>query len=140
MLRIVAKRLEQHVHTTLHLVGFPHTSPYVEWVPNTDIYETAKAFVVRVELPGMRQEDIQVQLIERTLIIRGHRLDPCRKGKCLFRQMEISYGAFERRLTVSRHVDSSHIKADYGNGFLVIELPKAEKSSPKQVRIAIREN
>ncbi len=134
----VAKRLVQHVHTTLHLVGISGTSSHVEWIPNTDIYEKESAYVIRMELAGVDQGDIQIQISDRTLVVRGKRPDPCRLEKCSFRQMEINYGAFERHLVVPRDVDTKHIKANFRNGFLLVELPRLAKGNHPPVKVNIK--
>jgi len=126
----VAKRLVQHVHTTLHLVGISGASSHVEWIPNTDIYENDNFYTIRMELAGVDRDEIQIQISDRTLIVRGRRTDPCRLQKCSFKQMEINYGAFERHLAVPRNVDTQNVKANHRNGFLVIELPKTRSNHP----------
>jgi HSP20 family protein len=136
----VAKRLVHHVHTTLHLVGLSSPSSNVEWVPNTDIYETEVSFVVRMELAGVDKDEVQISLSDRTLTVRGRRPDLCRKEKCHFRQMEIHYGLFERRIIIPRTIDGRKVKANYRNGFLIIELPKIAKSSPVPLKVDIEED
>lgn len=135
-----AKKLAHHVHTTLHLVGISSASSNVEWVPNTDIYETASSFVVRLEVAGISKDEVQISLSDRTLVIRGRRLDLCRKEPCQFRQMEIHYGVFERRIVVPKNVEPKRIKANYRNGFLIIELPKVAKSNPVRMKVNIEED
>jgi HSP20 family protein len=129
-----------HVHTTLHLVGIGSASSNVEWVPNTDIYENEGFFMVRMELAGVHREELHITLADRTLIVRGRRVDHCRKEKCHFRQMEIHYGVFERRLVIPRSVDGKKVKANYRNGFLLIELPKVSKSDPTPMRVNVEED
>lgn len=124
----------------MHLVGLSTASSNVEWVPNTDIYENESSFVVRIEVAGMNRDDIHIHLAERTLVVRGRRPEPCRTGRCSFRQMEIDYGIFERRLVIPRTVDGTRVKANYRNGFLTIDLPKVAKSDPTPLRVAIEED
>ncbi len=140
MVNIVAKRMAHHANTTFHLVGLPPASSNVEWVPNTDIYENDSSFVVRMEIAGVNRENIQVNICDRTLVIKGRRSDLCRTGRCYFRQMEIHYGVFERRLVIPRNVDGKHVKANYQNGFLIIELPKVERSDPTPMKITVEED
>lgn len=108
-----------------------------EWVPNTDIYETESALVIRMEVSSVSREDIQIQLDDRMLVVTGRRIDPCRVRKCRFYQMEIHYGAFERRLPLPRTVDCSRTKASYQNGFLILEIPKATQTEHVSVRIPV---
>jgi HSP20 family protein len=136
----VAKRIVHHVHTTLQLVGLSSASSNVEWVPNTDIYENEASFVVRMEIAGVNRDDIHINFSDRTLIVRGRRPDPRRADKCHFRQMEVDYGIFERHLVIPRTVDGKRIRANYRNGFLIIELPKVAKSDPVPQRVMIQED
>ncbi len=127
------------MHTSLHLVRLIGPSSDVEWTPNTDIYENESSFVVRMELAGVGRESLQISFSDRTLIVRGWRPDPGRTKHCHFRQMEINYGTFERRLAIPRGVDGQKIRAGCRNGFLTIELPKRLRSVPTPVRVSIAE-
>jgi len=133
----VAKHLVHHVHTSMQLGGVPPSSTHIDWVPNTDIYETQTSFVVRMEVAGVTREDIHVDLVDRTLVVSGNRPDFLHSERRQFRQMEIHHGAFERRLVVPRNVDAKHIHANYRNGFLIIELPKVAKSEPTPLKVTI---
>ena len=119
--------------TINRLAGHSH------WVPNVDVYENAEQLIVRMELAGISKECLEVTLQERVLWVRGNRPDPCRHTKCSFRQMEIDYGYFERRIVIPRSVDAQRVTASYRNGFLHIELPKSEKHSRAAVTIIIEQ-
>src|SRR5678816_37763 len=64
------------------------------WVPNTDVYVTDDLLVIKVELAGMRKEDLELTVEGHRLTITGHRPDGCRAPKCKFLVMEINYGSF----------------------------------------------
>lgn len=134
----MARRIAHQIQGSLHLVRLSAASLNVEWVPNTDIYENEGSFVVRVELAGVSREDLQISMADRTLVVRGRRPDPCRTGRCHFRQMEIDYGVFERRFVVPRTVDGRHIKAALVNGFLTIELPKLTRTEQPPLKVTIQ--
>jgi HSP20 family protein len=119
------------------MVSLSTASSNVEWVPHTDIYENENSLVVRMEIAGVSEEDIQISVSDRTLIVRGRRPDPCRMARFHFRQMEINYGVFEKRLILPRGVDGKKAKARYRNGFLVIEFPKLSKSDPVRLKVMI---
>ncbi|PWU13957.1 MAG: hypothetical protein C5B50_18420 [Verrucomicrobia bacterium] len=93
------------------------------WVPNTDIYATDSGLVVKVELAGMRNEDLEITVEGNRLRIAGTRPDGCRAPKCNFLVMEINYGPFESLLEVPPGYDLSQAKAAYQNGFLRIDVP-----------------
>ena len=108
-----------------------------QWIPAADVYETPERWVVKMEVAGISREDVEITLEDRTLIVRGHRPDPCRTGKCKFRQVEIDYGHFERRFVIPRSVNAEQVTASYRNGFLVIELPKSEKAEHATVTVVV---
>ncbi len=110
-----------------------------QWIPATDVYETPERWVVKMEVAGINKEDVEITLNDRTLIVRGYRPDPCRTGKCKFRQVEIDYGQFERRFVIPRSVNAEHVTASYRNGFLVIELPKSDKPAHATVTVVVEQ-
>src|SRR5690349_8207864 len=103
----MARQTDQFVHATLSYLGMPSISQPTAWTPNTDVYENDESLIVRIELAGINKEDLDITLNDRLLLVRGHRPDPCRRGRCSFRQMEIDYGYFERRILIPRSVDAS---------------------------------
>lgn len=94
-----------------------------QWVPNTDVYATEKGLVIKVELAGMRKEDLQLVIEGCKVKIAGNRPDGCRGPKCKFLVMEINYGSFESVIELAEGYDLSAAKASYQNGFLRIDVP-----------------
>jgi HSP20 family protein len=128
------------VSTTVHFI--PRQSVVGErpahWVPNTDIYSTDEGLVIKVELAGMRSENLQITVEEGSqLRICGQRPDGCRAPKVSFLAMEINYGSFENVLELPAGYDLSQAKASYLNGFLRIDVPHAEKPAPKRTRVTV---
>ena len=107
------------------------------WTPNTDVYETEDTLVVRMELSGIDREDLEISLHDRLLVVRGSRRDPCRIQKCKFRQMEIEYGYFERRVLMPRSVNAQAARAQFNNGFLHVSLPKSSHSQHTTVTVIL---
>src|SRR2546427_10502839 len=95
------------------------------WVPNTDVYVTNDALVIKVELAGMRREDLDLTVEGNRLMISGQRPDGCRAPKCKFLVMEINYGSFECVIEIPAGYDASQAIAGYQNGFLQIDVPRA---------------
>lgn len=93
------------------------------WVPNTDVYITESGLVIKVELAGMRKEDLQLVIEGNKVRISGSRPDGCRSPKCKFLVMEINYGAFESVLELPEGYDLAQAKAAYQNGFLRVDVP-----------------
>src|SRR6476646_124613 len=102
-------------------------SAKAHWVPNTDMYTTDCGLVIKVELAGMRSDNLEITVEGNRLRISGNRPDGCRSPKCSFLVMEINYGPFESVLELPP--DSGYLlrqaKAAYLNGFLRIDVPLA---------------
>lgn len=93
------------------------------WSPPTDMFETDSAYVVRIEVAGMRQQDFQITLSEGFLSVRGTRADtPERRA---YHQMEIRFGEFNTAIALPGPVDADQADASYEDGFLTVTLPKA---------------
>ena len=106
------------------------------WVPNTDVYVCEQGLVIKVELAGMRREDLELVVESNRIRISGQRPDGCRSAKCKFLVMEINYGAFETVIELPNGYDLSQARAAYQNGFLRIDVPvqggkTQERSSEK---------
>ncbi|MBI3161929.1 MAG: Hsp20/alpha crystallin family protein [Chloroflexi bacterium] len=97
------------------------------WSPPTDQYETDEAYIVRVEIAGMREDDFEVALENNTLFISGSRPDlPERRA---YHQMEIRFGKFSTALGLPGPVNIEHARTEYKDGFLTITLPKRHSRS-----------
>ena len=112
-------------------------SPLTGWAPALDVQEDKDKFTVRVELPGLKREDIEVSLQEGALIISGERKsEKIEQGVEVHRQ-ERFYGKFQRALTLPEPVAADKVKADYKDGVLTVTLPKTEEAKPKKIDVGI---
>ena len=100
------------------------------WSPPTDVYETEAAYIVRVEIAGMREEDFEVLLENNILLISGSRPDLTERRA--YQQMEIRFGKFSTALNLPGPVNIEQARAEYKDGFLTIILPKA---TPNQIKV-----
>ncbi|HUR82369.1 MAG TPA: Hsp20/alpha crystallin family protein [Thermoanaerobaculia bacterium] len=107
------------------------------WVPAVDVAETQEKILVRAEVPGMKQEDIQIEFENGLLTLRGERKLEKSEGMTWHR-VERVYGNFSRSFTLPRTVDPERITASYREGVLEIEVPKKEEAKPKNIRIAVK--
>lgn len=128
------------VSSTLHFVkSSPRAAKEdvdeTHWIPNTDVYTTEQGLVIKVELAGMRREDLELTIEGSRLRIRGHRFDGCRSGKCTFLVMEISYGPFESVIELPPGYDLNHATAAYQNGFLRVDVPAAVPVGAKNIAV-----
>ena len=114
--------------------GLAGPASEARWAPNTDVYVTDDGLVIKVELAGIRREDLEISVEGNRLIINGHRPDCSRGSKCRFLMMEINYGRFESILELPAGYDLGKAKAAYQNGFLRIDVPQSAKL-PKNVTV-----
>ena len=108
----------------------------VEWLPTADVIEREDSFVVQVELPGMKREDIDVSVTGTTLNISGERKAEAEVKKEGYRRRERSYGSFSRSMSLPSNVDADKIKASYEDGVLELVLPKTAETKPKKVVVS----
>ena len=106
------------------------------WSPSVDIFETEGEIVVKAELPGMDRKDIQLNLENNVLSLRGERKFTKETKDENYHRIERSYGVFSRSFSIPATVDEEKIRADYKDGVLRIMLPKKEQAKPKQIKIA----
>ena len=120
------------------LSGLARTSQLLSgWTPALDLHEDKDNFVVKIEVPGMKKEDIEVTLHEGSLSISGER-----KGEEKFKdadayRSERFFGHFQRTVTLPAPVAADKIKAQYKDGVLTVTLPKAEEAKPKQIDVQV---
>jgi HSP20 family protein len=105
------------------------------WQPPVDIYEAENEIVIKMELPEVNRDDVQVNLEERTLTIRGERRLEFADRREGYHRVERAYGAFARSFTVPPNIDRDALKATYRDGILRIVLPKAENAKPRQISV-----
>ncbi len=108
---------------------------FTGWGPALDMYEDGDNLYVRVELPGMKKEDIELSLHDNTLSISGER-----KGEDKFKEAEVYrserfVGRFQRTVGLPTLVNSDKVKAHYQDGILTVTLPKAEEAKPKHIDV-----
>jgi HSP20 family protein len=107
------------------------------WSPLVDIHETKDSFVVKAELPGVKQEGLQVSVEGDALTLKGERKLESQIKEDQYHRIERSYGRFERVLLLPANVDPDGVKATYRNGVLEIQLPKREEAKPKAVKVEV---
>jgi HSP20 family protein len=99
------------------------------WIPNTDVYIADSGLVIKVELAGMRREDLELTMEGHRIKVSGQRPDDCRATKCKFLVMEINYGPFQSVIEIPSGYDLKQARAAYQNGFLRIDIPHQPNSS-----------
>lgn len=107
------------------------------WGPNLDLYEDKDNLVAKLELPGMRKEDIEVSLHEGTLTISGERKADDSFKDAEAHRLERFYGRFQRSVALPVVINAGAVKASYVDGILTVTLPKAEEAKPKQIAVSV---
>jgi len=107
------------------------------FIPPVDIYEDAHQLVLRLEVPGIPQDDLQINLENQTLTVKGERKFAKDAKEENFHRIERRYGSFVRSFTLPNAIDPESTQANYENGVLSLTLQKREAAKPKQVKITI---
>lgn len=108
------------------------------WTPAVDITENEHEIVLEAELPGMKKDEIDVQLNGDTLTLRGERkIESSEKGE-QYHRVERQYGAWQRSFQIEIPIDAQNVSADYKDGVLTVRLPKAEEVKPRQIAITTK--
>jgi HSP20 family protein len=107
------------------------------WSPAVDIHETDDSFVVSADLPGLKKDDIQINVEDNTLTIKGEKKFEKKVPKDKYIRVERNYGTFVRSFSLPQNVDSTNIKATFKDGILDLTLPKKEESKPKKIAVEV---
>ena len=145
----IANRWEQPFHgaTTLQeqinrvfgdVVGRTgEESNLTPWAPAVDIYETEHELVVKADLPDISPQNLDIQVENNILTIRGERKFENKVNEDNYLRVERTYGSFSRSFQLANSVKSEAIKADYQNGVLTLTIPKREEAKPKQIKVSV---
>lgn len=107
------------------------------FVPAVDIYEDDKKVMLKIEVPGIEQKDLDVSVENNTLTVKGERKFESEEKEENFHRIERRYGSFYRAFTLPSTVDTEHINAKYNAGVLKLELLKKPEAQPKQIKVNI---
>ena len=105
------------------------------WMPAMDLVESGDHFVLRADLPGMSEEDVNIEFEDGTLTVSGERKAEHAEEKEGYHRVERSFGAFARSLTLPQGVDAEAVTASFDRGVLEIRVPKPEQRKPRKISI-----
>jgi len=108
------------------------------WMPAVDVFEKEDRFVVKAELPGMKEEDIDISVVGDTLSIKGERKTETEVKEEDYYRCERSYGSFYRSIPIPSNVDANKIEASFDDGVLELVLPKSAKIKPKKIAVSAK--
>jgi HSP20 family protein len=106
-------------------------------VPALDIFEEKDDLVVKAELPGMEKDDVEVNLTDHTLTIKGEKKKEDEVKEEKYYRSERSYGSFVRTLQLPADVQADKVKASFKNGILEVRLPKTEEAKTKEIKVKV---
>ena len=112
-------------------------STLTAWAPAVDVFETEDELVIKADLPDVAEKDLDVQIENNMLTIRGERKFEQKVKEENYLRMERAYGSFSRSFSLPNTVNTEAIKAEYKDGVLNVTLPKRAESKPKQVKVAV---
>jgi HSP20 family protein len=103
--------------------------------PRADVAETDHGFEISVDLPGMKAEDVELEIEDGVLTVSGTRESEAEQEGRTYRRAERRHGPFRRSFSLGDEVDSNKVEAEYRDGVLRITVPKAERVRPKKINI-----
>jgi len=107
------------------------------FIPPVDIYEDEKKVVLKLEVPGMEEKDLDVSVENNTLTVKGERKFEKEEKEENFHRIERRYGSFYRAFTLPTTVDTENVTASYNAGVLKVELKKKPEAQPKQIKVNV---
>jgi HSP20 family protein len=129
----VTERMRRMLEQTFGGFGWPSTGEAAAWSPLVDIEETDDAYVVEAELPGVRREDVNIELVGSELSITGEIKERERKGA--LRRQTRRTGRFDYRVGLPDHVDGENIEASLSDGVLTVRAPKSERAQRRKIEV-----
>jgi HSP20 family protein len=112
-------------------------APTRRWIPAMDLVETADQYVLRADLPGLTDDDVNIQLEDNVLTISGERKTQHEQTGEGYYRIERAFGSFARSLTLPDGVNPDGVQAHFERGVLEIRIPKPEQKKPRQVQITL---
>ena len=107
------------------------------WMPAMDLVETQDHFVLRADLPGLTEQDVNIELEDNVLTVSGERRAEHEDQKEGYHRVERAFGSFSRTLTLPKGVDAEAISASFDKGVLEVRVPKPEARKPRRISIAV---
>ncbi len=117
--------------------GKEETMTVSQWLPLVDITENEKEYLIKVELPEVKKDDVKVTVESGVLTISGERKFEREDKDKKYHRIERSYGSFTRSFSVPDDAEDSQVSAEFKEGVLTVHLAKSEKARPKSVEVKV---
>jgi HSP20 family protein len=111
---------------------------FIRWAPRVDIVEQDGGYELVADLPGLKKEDIKIEIEDNMLTLKGEKKIEEEKKDKNYRLSERYYGEFVRTFALPENVDRDGIVAEFKDGVLKLEIPKTEKAKPKQIEVKVK--
>lgn len=108
------------------------------WMPLTDIYEDKEKYTLKLDLPGIKKDDVKISFVDNKLSISGERSQESEHKDSKCHRIERSFGRYYRSFNLPENVQSDKINAEFKDGQLTISVPKAEEAKPKEIEIKVK--
>ena len=110
-----------------------------DWMPSIDVHEDTKGIYVKAEIPGMDEKNIDVNIDNNYLTIKGEKTEEWREGNDKRSLItERRFGSFQRTIRLPEGINADKVKADFKNGVLTIDIPKNKEEEPKKIKINVK--
>ena len=134
---LLQNRLNSIFHDFGRTAGEDESLTAGNFVPAVDVYEDAQKLVLKLEVPGIKQDDLDIHVENQTLTVKGERKFEAEEKEENFHRIERRYGNFARSFSLPQTIDTEGVTATYDAGVLSISLAKKAEAKPKQVKISV---
>ena len=110
----------------------------VVWMPLSDITENKDSFTIKVDVPGIKKDDVKISYSDSQLSISGERKEEIESSDTTYHRMERTYGKFFRSFNLPQKIKYDQIEAVFNDGQLLITVPKSEEAKPKEIDIKVK--
>jgi HSP20 family protein len=133
--------LQDRVNSLFHdFAGDGQTVAAAAYTPAVDVFENGEKVVLKLDIPGIKDEDLDIRVENQTLSVRGERKFEIEEKEENFHRIERKYGSFLRSFSLPTTVDTENVSATYDAGVLKLELKKKASAQPKQIKIGVSSN
>ncbi|PIE05072.1 MAG: heat-shock protein Hsp20 [Spirochaetales bacterium] len=134
------KNLQQEINALFDDDFFPASTGLFDrtYSPAVDVIENENNYLIRCELPGLSSEDIDVQVADNVLTVKGEKKARNEESEKRWYKKESWYGSFQRTISMPSGVDAAGIKGELENGILKVTLPKKEEMKPRQISVNVK--
>ena len=110
---------------------------FADWTPVVDVHEGEKEYLIKVELPEIKKDDVKIEVVDGVLTIKGERKQEKEENGTRFHKVERAYGKFVRQFALPPEVEATTVQAEFKDGMLNVHLPKTVEVKPKAIEVKV---